>query len=568
MEWIERTKKPRSRRRNPSTRPCVSRQPLYNGQRNCDGLRQISVSRLSWRFLGIAVVFVIFPASALELNGTVVSASDQKPLKRAEVVLRSLEAGIPAIGTITDDSGRFAFLNVAKSRYVLQVSRTGFVSSSALYQNDARLGIPFAVDRDLSDLNVRLTPAATISGKVRHSDGEAAVGVTVLAYREFYERNRHEYDVGARSVTDDNGQYRLFGLPPGHYYVAANYSPFQGDENVREELVRDSYGQLVVRERTVTTFLPSSPTLGNATQVTVQAGLDVGTADISLALSRTATIKGKILSGQTGRNAEGATITLLREDATGTGYIPYPASVRMVGKGEFEVRGVVPGRYALEARASEGKMTLVKREPVSVGNSFEVNADIVVRPDIELRGMATTGREDSVPAEAQVMAEPRGGGAVRSARIDSLGHFSLRIAAGETYDIWLRNAPENTYLQSARIGTVDVMEQGLQLDSAGEATLTLTTSQNGGTVRGITEPGSTVTLLPDNGLLMRFSETSANEWGLFAFGAVAPGTYRVISWFDVPPCEIWNPSARFECARKGEAVSVKEGGTSSVSVKP
>ena len=174
--------------------------------------RQINVSSPSWRLLGFGVVLAGLPAAALELNGIVISASDRKPLKRAELILRSMEAGIPAIGTITDDSGRFAFLDVAKSRYVLQVSRTGFVPSSTLYQNDARLGVPFAVDRDLTDFMFQLTPAATISGKVRHSDGEPAAGVTVLAYREFYERNRHEYDVATRAVTDDYGQYRLSNL--------------------------------------------------------------------------------------------------------------------------------------------------------------------------------------------------------------------------------------------------------------------------------------------------------------------------------------------------------------------
>ena len=165
------------------------------------------------------------------------------------------------------------------------------------------------------------------------------------------------------------------------------------------------------------------------------------------------------------------------------------------------------------------------------------------------------------------MAEPRSGGAVRSARIDSLGNFSLRITAGEPYDLWLRNAPGNTYLKSARIGTEEVLEQGLQLDSTGPATLSLTTSENGALVRGSTEPGATVALIPDNGLLMRYSESAANEWGLFAFGAVAPGAYRVISWFDQPPCEIWNPSARFDCARFGEAVNVKESGTYTVTLK-
>jgi hypothetical protein len=391
----------------------------------------------------------------------------------------------------------------------------------------------------------------------------------VLAYREFYERNRHEYEVAARSVTNDQGVYRLFGLSPGHYYVVATYTPFGGMDDVREELVRDRYGRVVVPERTVSTFYPSSPTLSGATELPVQSGLDIATADIFLARSRTATIKGKIVIGRSGSGADGATLVIFREDASGTGFLPYPGAIRMLGKGEFEIRGVVPGRYVLEARASEDRGTLVSRQPVTVGNAPEVNADVIVRPDIELRGTAMgEARGDKIPAGTQVMAEPRNGGAVRSGRIDTSGNFTLRIAAGEVYDLWLRNAPENTYLKSARIGTVDVMEQGLQLDSAGPATLSLTTAENGALIRGSTDPGANVVLIPDNGLLMRYSETAANEWGLFAFGAVAPGAYRVVSWFDVAPCAIWDPNARIACARVGEAVNVKESGTATVTVRP
>jgi hypothetical protein len=106
------------------------------------------------------------------------------------------------------------------------------------------------------------------------------------------------------------------------------------------------------------------------------------------------------------------------------------------------------------------------------------------------------------------------------------------------------------------------------LNSDSLATLALTTAENGALIRGSTEPGANVILIPDNGLLMRYSETVANEWGLFAFGAVAPGTYRVVSWFDVPPCAIWDPNAGIACARVGEVVTAKESGTATVTVRP
>jgi carboxypeptidase family protein len=546
-----------------------SRPPLYNVQRIHDSLRQINVSRLFWRLLGIGVFLTGSAVRALDLTGVVISALDRKPLKRVELVLRSTEAGVASLGTITDDAGRFAFFNVPESRYVLQSSRTGFVPSTALYRSGARMTVPFAANQDLTDLSVPLLPAATISGKVRHPDGEPAAAVTVLAYREIYERNRHEYNVSSRGVTDDHGEYRLYGLPSGRYNIVANYAPFAGDENVREQLVRDSYGRLVVPERTVTTFLPSSPLLTDAIQLVVRPGMEIGTADITLAVSRTSAITGRIMSGQRGSAVDGASLVLLREDAIGSGYIPYPASAHMLGRGEFEIRGVVPGRYALEARASQGSTMLVTRQPVVVGNAPEVRADVIVRPDVEFRGTALgSAKEDDIPAGAEVVAEPRGGGAIRSARIDSLGNFTMRVTSGEVYDLWLRNPPQNTYLKSAQMGTVDVIETGLQLVSAGTATLSLTTSATGAIIRGTTEPGANVALIPENGLLMRFSEAAANEWGLFSFGAVAPGSYRVISWFDTRPCEMWNPTARYECSRAGEAITVKESGDYTVFVKP
>ena len=46
------------------------------------------------------------------------------------------------------------------------------------------MSLPFAVKGVLEGLSVRLSPAATIAGKVLHGDGEPAAGFVVQAYRE------------------------------------------------------------------------------------------------------------------------------------------------------------------------------------------------------------------------------------------------------------------------------------------------------------------------------------------------------------------------------------------------
>ena len=58
------------------------------------------VSSPSLGLLGLVWCWRVFPAAALELNGVVVSASDRKPLKRAELVLRSMDAAFPLLARL------------------------------------------------------------------------------------------------------------------------------------------------------------------------------------------------------------------------------------------------------------------------------------------------------------------------------------------------------------------------------------------------------------------------------------------------------------------------------------
>ena len=62
-----------------------------------------------------------------------------------------------------------------------------------------------------------------VSGKVKFDDAEPAVNVAIQLYRSYYDRGRHGYAAAASGRTDDRGEYRLHGLEPGSYYVAALY---------------------------------------------------------------------------------------------------------------------------------------------------------------------------------------------------------------------------------------------------------------------------------------------------------------------------------------------------------
>lgn len=113
-----------------------------------------------------------------------------------------------------------------------------------------------------------------------------------------------------------------------------------------------------------------------------------------------------------------------------------------------------------------------------------------------------------------------------------------------------------------------MLKNGVRLDSATTVPLTVTVDTLGAEVQGETQTGATVSLVPADGLLSHFRETVSNGWGVFQFKGVAPGDYRVVAWFDEPPCDVWNPIARSECNRFGQPLSVKESGSHTLSLQP
>ena len=165
------------------------------------------VRQASWP---VAVCAVLL-SSALQpqepipsLSGVVVAARDGKPIKRAEVILRPVGAGIAPMGVTTDDKGQFAFFKTPPGRYTLYATHDGFLPSSYVLFRDARLLLPFALsDKQSMDGLILLPPGGVLSGKVLHYHGEVASRVVVEAYRGYFDRGRHIYDTAGRAMTND-----------------------------------------------------------------------------------------------------------------------------------------------------------------------------------------------------------------------------------------------------------------------------------------------------------------------------------------------------------------------------
>jgi len=183
-----------------------------------------------WRLLPVIVVCIL-PMGGLAqappqaaITGLVVDGATGEAVPGAIVQLVAqpvLPRATPA-RLITDDKGRFAFLDLAPGAYTIVTTKSGYLDGG--YGRDRA---PTDRLREVSitgqvwvpNVRVAIWKPGSIAGIVRDEAGEAVVGVYVRAIRRFRIQGRDEVAAGPVTVTDDRGEYRIGGLAPGRYVI-------------------------------------------------------------------------------------------------------------------------------------------------------------------------------------------------------------------------------------------------------------------------------------------------------------------------------------------------------------
>jgi hypothetical protein len=157
------------------------------------------------------------PAS---IEGVVVRLGTNEPLANATVELRT-DAGL-SVGTTTDRGGRFLLPNVAPGQYRLLANRSGYVRTEyAPEKATPGSRLTMTSGQRLTGLMIVMTPGGVITGRVTDR-GKPSPGIVVEADKISYEGGQRVWTKVLSAGTDDRGEYHIFWLPPGRYYIHAN----------------------------------------------------------------------------------------------------------------------------------------------------------------------------------------------------------------------------------------------------------------------------------------------------------------------------------------------------------
>jgi hypothetical protein len=499
-------------------------------------------------------------ARATSIRGTVTRFGTTEPVPAASVELRKIECGeggTPAeiytaltnlpnpywtqgagplaapqvLKTTTADDGRFAFDNLAAGSYCIVAFRGGgYLAAEYLQRNYRGPGstITVAEGQQLSNVNLSLVPTGSISGRVTDARGEPVAHAIVLPLEPVMYEGRRRLNVAMSTVqTNDLGEYRLYWLTPGRYYVAATVEDserrtvrcctFPSGRLGREELLtypvmkyRELEDGSVLEETFAYVYYGSGTDPGKALPVEVKPGLNTAGVDIPLTAGRQKAwrVRGTVTDGATGQAVRNISVRLLPQD-----WIPNPIvpSTLSDANGAFDIAGVVPGSYFLYATGYSGQRgaaarpgepipvpELIARLPVTVGAGDVNGLRVVINAGFNLTGRVTidgVSPSESAASVSQIRVRPlrdpdifgQPAALTRDPVPSSTdGSFTLTGIGPGDYRVFVEPfiiAPRIVppppppgplqwmYVKAIRLGNSDVLSQGLHLNGPSEGQL-------------------------------------------------------------------------------------------------
>lgn len=276
------------------------------------------------------------------IRGRVFAVDTGAPLRRAQVRLSAPTLREQRM-TSTDTEGRYEFKELAAGRYNLAASKGSYVTMNYGQRRPFEPGKPLEIadGQTIEKVDFTLPRGGVVTGRVFDEYGDPVADASVRPMRyAFIQGRRQLVPTGRWATTNDIGEFRLYGLAPGDYYVSAT-------------LQNNTFGaQSEDRSGYAPTYYPGTPTVADAQKVTVTIGQAVSNINIALTVARMARVSGTVVDAQ-GKPANGGNVNLIqRSGAMMMGFAM--ASIRP--DGTFTATNVPPGEYVLRAYFGSGMM--------------------------------------------------------------------------------------------------------------------------------------------------------------------------------------------------------------------
>ena len=508
--------------------------------------------------------------------GMVVKLAGSEPLRKAKVRLRSLEERTRAISTTTDSGGGFQLRGIPPGRYNLTVSRVGFVTQTYGQKkaDDPGAILTLRAGQEMKDLLFRLVPSGVIAGRILDEDGEPIPSATVSALREAYSEGKRNLFTSTTVETNDLGEYRLFGLQPGRYFVSAISRGWNRFEDVQEEdadIHQQGYAKM---------YYPGTPDAARASSIVIKAGEEIPSVEILMRQVLVYRIRGHVYNQITHKPGTGTNLFLTSRTNRLEWDFGHQQVIAEKQDASFEIPDVSPGSYLLTALWFDEGKTYEARVSVDVGNADVEGVAVTVAQGANINGrIIWDGRPALEKDELTVFASAVDSNLVfgyDGARVNQANSFTLTNIGEGTYRADVGGQSKDCYLKDVQYGGAGALEDGFTVGRGSPASLEITISPRGARVQGTVSDegglpavGVWVALVPDAAHRAQhrlYKTQTTDQYGHFDLRGVPPGEYTLFSWEEMESNAWEDPEFLKPFEDQGEKISVQEGNTKSVAL--
>jgi len=498
---------------------------------------------------------------------------------------------------LTDAAGHFSFKDQPPGTYGIRAALEGYFGfpvEGTAYPTTTK-SIIVEAQKPVPPKDIFMVKGGTIAGRVRDPNGQLASGVSVAAMRLSYSNGRPQWTASISKPTDDRGEFRIFWVAPGEYFVGVTPRAATGPQ--------DSWAR---------TFFPGVVEPTAAAALILKEGAEISGIEFSIqkmASTSTYSISGRATnplalpnptSGAVDKNAN-SFILSPREPGSLESVNPptvqnaLPAVARP--NGEFEIRNVRPGSYELftyylaslvpvpPTGTTPGARPVLRdyidRARVDIKNSDVEGIILEIQKGTEIRGKVVR-QGSAVPAVPAIPMDkikinlrpldnmPDAFAIVVGAiTVDASGSFSAPDIAAARYSLQVTGLPETAYVADIRQGETSIFDTGLIVGKASMNPLEILVDARGATIDGTVQnsehkpaAGSMVVLVPPAGRrqnAMLYKNTQTDAKGNYSLKGVAPGEYTLYAWESVPFTAWMNSDFLARYPDRGLAVVVPQG---------
>ena len=409
----------------------------------------------------------------------------------------------------------------------------------------------------------RLSPGAELSGKVIDEEsGKPVAGMLVQLYRTDYSNGIARLMSAGSRASGSDGSFQFKELAPDSYVLEVAPTRIRVS---RDGSRKPTQGVAYRRQ-----YYPQSSTSEGAAPLQLTAG-DRRSVEFVLTRKKPLSVSGVI---EIGSDRKGETLSILLSDELHWSTIGIVMG--QLSDGPFRIDNLGPGTYRLSGR-SNAKPRLYGDSQITLTDHDIEGIRLVVQQGYRLGGIVhMKGDGDGFPGGVNVTLEAVGRQQVASVDFSDGGQFTADELPLGQYFVRV-SKPADYVVTNFTYGGHSVLWSALKMEGLPGARLEITLEKGAaiGSVGGIVrrrdgEPaaGLVMILIPERMPspfdAVAAAQVASDSAGRFNFGAVAPGSYRLIQFTGEEARTSRDSALIARKAPSGELVAVTAGSLSSL----